>query len=353
MASRSDTELLTEHFGYPPVSLLDLIINTTNTLADRALTSIESGLLGAPPSALGFRPPTHEHPAESHRNEVEEGVHKLETLLFAALDKNFDKFEIYTMRFLLTVAGEDEPFTVLGHYKGLDFNLDDTPGQDGEGMGVGGLNQLRRQLQESQKLRGMLEAERARNEGLLTELRRLVGTGVKEENGGQKDKAVFGFLSEGRKTLEGVDRHRPLETTAKFGVSQLGSLRDLSSGLRELLPRLGDTTAQDIGDGDGEQETKDWRRERLEYVEAATRRHLENVRGLELTENGAVRDDVEGVGEGRSKQLEVGIWNGWWDCLGWGILWDRRGVGGRIERGRGMGIGWMRLDFFQLCCFGW
>ncbi|KAK4202688.1 Mis12 protein-domain-containing protein [Triangularia verruculosa] len=304
MASRSDTELLTEHFGYPPVSLLDLIINTTNTLADRALTSIESGLLGAPPSALGFRPPSFPNPAESHRNEVEEGVHKLETLLFAALDKNFDKFEIYTMRFLLTVRAEDEPFATLSHYKGLDFDA----AQEGEVTGVGGLNELRRKLQESQKLRGMLEAERARNEGLLRELRRLVGRAVKEEEEegteGGKEKSVFGFLHEGRRGLEGVDRERPLETTARFGVSQLGSLRELSLGLRGLLPRLEQQQQQGQEDDDGED--KDWRRERLEYVETATRRHLENVRGLELTEDGAVRDDVDGlVGGEKGRQAEV------------------------------------------------
>jgi kinetochore protein Mis12/MTW1 len=35
---------------------------------------------------------------------------------------------------------------------------------------------------------------------------------------------------------------------------------------------------------------KTWRRERLEYVESQTRRALENVRGLELGAQGAVRD---------------------------------------------------------------
>ncbi|KAK4668718.1 uncharacterized protein QC764_709890 [Podospora pseudoanserina] len=299
MASRSDTELLTEHFGYPPVSLLDLIINTTNTLADRALTSIESGLLNAPPSALGFRPPAFSSPADSHRNEVEEGVHKLETLLFAALDKNFDKFEIYTMRFLLTVNPEDEPYTTLSHYRGLDF-------ETGEGeVEVRGVNEIRRRLQESMKLGVMLEAERARNEGLLGELRRLVGTqgGVKSEgNEGGKEKSVFGFLTEGRRGLEGVDRERPLETTARFGRSQLGSLRELSVGLGGLLPRLAQETAAE----DGGATTRDWRRERLEYVEAAARRHLENVRGLELTRDGAVRDDNAEMVVGGPKTMEVG-----------------------------------------------
>ncbi|KAL2164679.1 hypothetical protein VTH06DRAFT_3896, partial [Thermothelomyces fergusii] len=112
MASRSDTELLTEHFGYPPVSLLDEIINSVNFLAERALNSIEQGLLNAPPASLGFRPSRQKRrpprpPAAGtgtgtgddgdnnddndddeealarrrHREEVESGTHQLETLL--------------------------------------------------------------------------------------------------------------------------------------------------------------------------------------------------------------------------------------------------------------------------------
>ena len=49
-------------------------------------------------------------------------------------------------------------------------------------------------------------------------------------------------------------------------------------------------------DDDGK---KTWRRERLEYVETATRKHLENVRGLELGKDGEVRDG-EWDGGGRS-----------------------------------------------------
>jgi kinetochore protein Mis12/MTW1 len=44
---------------------------------------------------------------------------------------------------------------------------------------------------------------------------------------------------------------------------------------------------------------KSWRRERLEYVETATKKHLENVRGLELGKDGEVRDG-EWDGGGRS-----------------------------------------------------
>ncbi|KLU93218.1 Mis12 domain-containing protein [Magnaporthiopsis poae ATCC 64411] len=42
-----------------------------------------------------------------------------------------------------------------------------------------------------------------------------------------------------------------------------------------------------------------WRTERLGYVEGAARKHLENVRGLDLGPGGEVRDG-EWQGEGRS-----------------------------------------------------
>jgi kinetochore protein Mis12/MTW1 len=45
--------------------------------------------------------------------------------------------------------------------------------------------------------------------------------------------------------------------------------------------------------------TKGWRRERVEYVETSARKHLENIRGLELGNNGNVRDG-EWQGEGRT-----------------------------------------------------
>ncbi|KAK4186907.1 Mis12 protein-domain-containing protein [Podospora australis] len=319
--SRSDTELLTEHFGYPPIALLDVIINSINQLADRALASIEQGLLNAPPAALGFRPPKYGsekyNAAEAHRNEVESGVHQLETLLFAVIDKNFDKFEIYVLRYILTVKEEEGEWVRLRHYEGLDFSKANTgegaiAGQNGEGI-----NKLRRRLQASQKLNGMLEAEKARNEALLREMRRLVGypspsQQIKEEEQtldetapsateGKDKKPPFQFLRE-RGDLTVGDAETPLTTTTAFTLSQLQSLQKLSGSLRKVMPDLASSSRGGDSSEDEEEEEggkKSWRRERLEYVETATRKHLENVRGLELGKNGEVRDG-EWDGEGRS-----------------------------------------------------
>jgi len=51
------------------------------------------------------------------RAEIEEGVHMLETLLEANVDKNFDKLEIYVLRNVLTVPEELVPWVRLGHYE--------------------------------------------------------------------------------------------------------------------------------------------------------------------------------------------------------------------------------------------
>lgn len=44
-------------------------------------------------------------------------MHQLETLLEATVDKTFDKFEIYTLRNILTVSENLAPWMRLGHYE--------------------------------------------------------------------------------------------------------------------------------------------------------------------------------------------------------------------------------------------
>lgn len=94
----------------------------------RAIEAIEDGLLGIPPRTLGFRPRTdtstigqdslsdNESSPEA-REEIENGVHQLETLLEATVDKAFDKFEIWTLRNILTVPDDLAPWMRLTHYE--------------------------------------------------------------------------------------------------------------------------------------------------------------------------------------------------------------------------------------------
>jgi kinetochore protein Mis12/MTW1 len=122
------TALLTEHLRYTPLTLIDDIINTINELTNRAVDAAEKGLLAADPSSLGFstRAAAENRIVERDANgrgvypearaEIEEGVHQLETLLEANIDKNFDKFEIIALRSILAVPQHLVPWIRLAHY---------------------------------------------------------------------------------------------------------------------------------------------------------------------------------------------------------------------------------------------
>ncbi|KAI1457239.1 Mis12 protein-domain-containing protein [Annulohypoxylon moriforme] len=329
-SANSDTELLTEHFGYPPVSLIDDIINSINILAERALNSVEQGLLNAPPATLGFKPPKASRsnggdaqkqaidPAEAAKNEIESGTHQLETLLCASIDRNFDKFEIYVLRNILCVRPLDVMHWMrLSHYDGLDFSAATSTDSQSNHPTLDTINHLRRKLRESMRLNALLTAERARNEAMLSELHSLVGLSpppVKTEKTSSPSqppppppsRSPFAFLHDKGSLTDGGSE-APLSTTTAFTLSQMQALRALSTSLRNLTPDLlpsgedGGAGAEvmDVDDdGAKSSERKTWRRERLEYVEGATRRYLENVEGLELGRHGEVRDG-EWQGEGR------------------------------------------------------
>ena len=51
------------------------------------------------------------------KQEIEEGLHKLETLLESTVDKNFDRFEIYVLRNILSVPEDLTGWIRLGHYE--------------------------------------------------------------------------------------------------------------------------------------------------------------------------------------------------------------------------------------------
>lgn len=176
----------------------------------------------------------------------------------------------------------------LSHYEGLDFKVDkDAPSAESIAM-------QRRKLRETQKLHSLLLSERAKNEATIALLRGLLSNTVpKKEPEGQETYPAFAFL-QNKGDLTGDVSH-PVMTTTSFALSQLPALKSLSENLG---PRL-----RGLENGGGKEglvgeEEKSFRRERLEFIEKETRRHMENVRGLELGEQGEVRDG-EWQGEGR------------------------------------------------------
>jgi kinetochore protein Mis12/MTW1 len=113
-------------------SLIDDIINATNEVLYRCTDSFETGLSSADPSLLGFhdryltekRMPDADENGEPQypeaRLEIEEGVLKLETLMENAVDKNFDKLEIWVLRNVFALSRGDEELVNwirLNHYE--------------------------------------------------------------------------------------------------------------------------------------------------------------------------------------------------------------------------------------------
>jgi kinetochore protein Mis12/MTW1 len=95
------------------------VVNTINTLLNDALQRFEDALNNAPDpgTQLGFSAKAaaegraidkDEHGrdmvGEEVKIELDEGMHKLETLLNTAIDTNFDKWEIYVLRNILGVG---------------------------------------------------------------------------------------------------------------------------------------------------------------------------------------------------------------------------------------------------------
>lgn len=251
----------------------------------------------------------------------------------------------------------------LSHYDGLEFldaavaaDVALAAGQTSNGSAsdvptLESINELRRKLRESMRLNALLTAERERNARTLQKLQHLVlgGNQIKTEiddnnsnsrgtpsapaaaDSSAKEKhgpSPFAFLQQ-KGTLSAAGGSTPLGTTTAFTLSQLQALRALSESLRNVTPDLSAPTPPEDGDDEAEHDkdrddderqkqqrrpsgmlededkyrSKSWRRQRTEYVEHATRRHLEIVHGLELGRHGEVRD---GEWQGAGRQLAHG-----------------------------------------------
>jgi kinetochore protein Mis12/MTW1 len=200
---------------------------------------------------------------------------------------------------MLAIPPEVRDWIRLGHYEGL--NLVEQRDEDAPSAET--VRALRRKYRETLRLHALLEAEKAKNEATIGSLKRIIlgqGKGAKKEpnadvemEGQSRDSgATFAFLGKnGGLGGEG----QPLTTTTSFALSQVPALKSL---LENLEPRLSDLSNGAEKGTLGEEE-KSWKRTRLEFIEKETQRHLENARGLELGEQGAVRDG-EWQGEGRT-----------------------------------------------------
>jgi len=103
---------------------LDDIVDSVNNFIYQGINSLESGLLSTPPERLGFKvsnpaegTETAEIAYSEAKQEIDEGLHKLETLLNSTADKNFDRLEIYVLRNILSVPADLANWIRLSHYE--------------------------------------------------------------------------------------------------------------------------------------------------------------------------------------------------------------------------------------------
>ncbi|CAG8733591.1 1002_t:CDS:2 [Cetraspora pellucida] len=104
--AQNTIETLVEHFGFAPISVIDDVINSVNDLLYTAIMGLEQFVLSELNSS----------------EEVDQGIHQVETLLESLVDHHFDMFEIYTLRNIFAIPDKLE--IVLPHREGMDFTLD-------------------------------------------------------------------------------------------------------------------------------------------------------------------------------------------------------------------------------------
>ncbi|KAI9863337.1 MAG: hypothetical protein M1813_003779 [Trichoglossum hirsutum] len=321
--------LLTEHLQYTPLSVVDDIINTVNGLIYKSVSYVEELLQNADPAALGFKAaagPANgvadanmegegSYPPEA-KLEIEEGIHKLETLFESTIDRDFDKLEIYALRNVFMVPDDVLDWMRLRHYEGLNF----TPPPDAPTRES--IKLQRHKLLETQKLHASLLRESTRNAQLIAQLQSLLSASNSPSGQAQPPTATteagesreeprqqstsnnpFAFLTShpaaialnvgtAPETPTDNPTHHPITDTTSFTLSQLPHLQSLLASVRPSLATLSATT---VATPDG---TSD---ERKQYIETQTKRHLQVTQGLELGMQGEVRD-----GEWQGRGLRPG-----------------------------------------------
>ncbi|KAL4788555.1 Mis12 protein-domain-containing protein [Aspergillus varians] len=299
------TSLLAEHFSYTPLSLIDDIINSINNLTYQAISSLEAGLLSIPAERLGFAhanngstiPDTDEDGNVVYPEaqlEIENGLHQLETLLEATVDKAFDKFEIFVLRNIFRVPEDLMGWIRLKHYENISLN----PSPDAPTVET--ILALRQKLQETKKLNRALKQESARNEVMISQLRTILSAAqtpdaandTKSEGGEptgappRKRELDLSFLTSSPAAQQlrvGVatgsnTQHTPLTTNTTFILSQLPALQAM---LKELRPKL--ATLPKSVPVDGKESKLD---ERRDYIENRIRLHLERSGQLPVGNDG-------------------------------------------------------------------
>ncbi|KAJ3119158.1 hypothetical protein HK100_000453 [Physocladia obscura] len=101
-------ELLVEHFGFDVADLVDDILNAVNLVVMQALEAFEEFVVGR---------------LEDNVFAAENGVVAIQTLMEHAIDKCFDRFEVYVTKCIFTIPKGIS--VTLPHYESVDMSLID------------------------------------------------------------------------------------------------------------------------------------------------------------------------------------------------------------------------------------
>ncbi|KAK3838309.1 MAG: Mis12 protein-domain-containing protein [Linnemannia elongata] len=206
-------QLLTEHFGFSPLSFVDDVINSVNNMIYQASMALQEFVENEMEAWViqnqSQLPKNYDAKVESAK-----GMHKFETLLEAAVDKNFDRFELYALKNLFGVPEDVD--IVLPHYEALDFGI----GADKEEALDRELELLRQQVIMTKAMNYKLRKELALEEGRRRELERC--------------REQIGFLKDALKEYRDV---APIPQTLIFIRDNIETLHRRFGALHEKLQR--------------------------------------------------------------------------------------------------------------------
>lgn len=124
------TALLTEHLGFAPLTLIDEVINDVNQIMYNCTDALERFLIKRRETQIhnlrenGDKSLHPTHDEVFPLDEIKSGAAELETLLVSHVDKNFDKFELYTLRNILTIPMDlvEGGWIRLKHHEDLELS---------------------------------------------------------------------------------------------------------------------------------------------------------------------------------------------------------------------------------------
>lgn len=204
------TSILTEHLGYPPITVVDDVINAVNHILYKCTRAMETYLKERQEDNIG-----DEIWKRLEDREIKEGTVKLETLLENQVDKNFDKFELYALRNIFTIPSElvEGGFIALDHHQGIFEDLQKTDKVDVSNEEI---KQLIEHIQIELKCRKLLKLQIEKGKRILRIL-----NDFKESIKFLSDESIDKLTFDNKKLIAQLS---PIEDNLKFTLNQADNL---------------------------------------------------------------------------------------------------------------------------------